>query len=432
MSKSIPTSARPRPRAEAQPTRWSLTATPARAAIRPTKLAEEVPQTAAVARTPALDPINGRKGQDSRDPAQGKVRDRLSRDRVEALLRDREEPTRDLDNKDREEPTKDLDNRDPEDLTKDVDSREQGDKDQDNVPVKDQVKEPFRREQVDERQALALDKGQAPALDKGHERRVSRRRDELGRDNKVQDELGRDKDRHRVQGGQAKVSETGGRGATTAMEQARPVVGRTSNDPPIADAHADLEDAAEFFRRGDDGDYPESLSPHDIAVPESESGAGERDVLDPAALAQRAARRARFTLWVSRGTGALALATALAFAARARHSAFHDSVVDERTPIAGRSTEPTTAVTDAHRTPSPTQSSVSSVVPRERSAIAPSVGNTLSTAATTSRSVSSARKPMVVRRTALDERASTRAQPKKVLNASLTVESKPPTARFSD
>ncbi len=420
MSKSIPTSARPRPRAEAQPTRWSLTATPARAAIRPTKLAEEVPQTAAVARTPALDPINGRKGQDSRDPA---------------LLRDREEPTRDLDNKDREEPTKDLDNRDPEDLTKDVDSREQGDKDQHNVPVKDQVKEPFRREQVDERQALALDKGQAPALDKGHERRVSRRRDELGRDKdsrRVQDEPGRDKGRHRVQGGQAKVPETGGRGATTAMEQARPVVGRTSNDPPIADAHADLEDAAEFFRRGDDGDYPESLSPHDIAVPESESGAGERDVLDPAALAQRAARRARFTLWVSRGTGALALATALAFAARARHSAFHDSVVDERTPIAGRSTEPTLAVTDAHRTPSPTQSSVSSVVPRESSAIAPSVGNTLPTAATTSRSVSSARKPMVVRRTALDERASTRAQPKKVLNASLTVESKPPTARFSD
>jgi len=84
------------------------------------------------------------------------------------------------------------------------------------------------------------------------------------------------------------------------------------------ESQVDLQDAAEFFRRGDDGDYADadSLSPTGIGLARDE-GEDENEPTDPALLEQRIARRARFTRWVRTGIGGLAFATLVTCGVRA-------------------------------------------------------------------------------------------------------------------
>jgi hypothetical protein len=76
------------------------------------------------------------------------------------------------------------------------------------------------------------------------------------------------------------------------------------------DPKSDIDEAAEFFRRGDDGDYveAESLPAGSTAFAESDE---QPAPIDPKLLERQLERRARYTRWVMLGMGALSLVTGL-------------------------------------------------------------------------------------------------------------------------
>jgi hypothetical protein len=82
------------------------------------------------------------------------------------------------------------------------------------------------------------------------------------------------------------------------------------------DPESDFEDAAEFFRRGDDGDYAEaeSLPAGSIAFAESDDQSNQTD---PKLLERQLERRVRYTRRVKLGMGALSLVTVVAVLTRA-------------------------------------------------------------------------------------------------------------------
>lgn len=107
------------------------------------------------------------------------------------------------------------------------------------------------------------------------------------------------------------------------------------------DPESDLEDAAaEFFRRGDEGDYTEaeaeSLPAGSIAFSENndESNQPDRELLE-----QQLGRRARYTRSVTLGMSALSLVTAVALITHVREPSAGDSpnTDDKHTPISDAS-----------------------------------------------------------------------------------------------
>jgi hypothetical protein len=76
------------------------------------------------------------------------------------------------------------------------------------------------------------------------------------------------------------------------------------------DPKSDIDEAAEFFRRGDDGDYieAESLPAGSTAFANSDE---QPALIDPKLLERQLERRARYTRWVMLGMGALSLVTGL-------------------------------------------------------------------------------------------------------------------------